>query len=370
MARKRSSASPCLGALLLLLSSGCSLAVMKPAPSPVLEPDVPARCTTSILPPVLDLGGAAAAGSISFVALFAPYGSDDVHGRIALASVAAAGAVTFLVSSVAGLKRTSRCVTFRELNERCVGGDLEACQALTPGWTPPPVAPRRAPPAEPAPAVASASPQPRPAGPAPPVPASGADAAPVASAAAAPPPRARRLGAALRLGYAHPLGDLQGGTPLDAAIDGMLPAQLDVTYEWIPDLPVGAYASWAFGRLGGDEAASCDATGASCSVGSLRLGLQAARVFRRAGARLVPWVGAGIGLEFVNFRRSGQYSTGFDGFEALLQGGAQYRLRERLSLGPYLQLSVGEYRSMDGRGIEDRRPHGWVAVGARATVGR
>ena len=150
----------------------------------------------------------------------------------------------------------------------------------------------------------------------------------------------------------------------------MLPAQLDVTYDVARDFPAGLYVSWSFGRLAAAEAAACDAAGATCSVGSFRLGLQAAHLFRRDAARLVPWVGAGLGLEFVNFRHSGASSNGFEGFELLLQGGAQYRLRERLSLGPYLQLSVGEYRGMDGHGIRDKTRHGWMGVGARATVGR
>lgn len=97
-------------------------------------------------------------------------------------------------------------------------------------------------------------------------------------------------------------------------------------------------------------------------------------------ARTDPWLGYGIGLESATFEEDTSErdaSRTFRGFEVgHLMGGVDFRLSERLGLGPFLDFSLGRYNyvstdiggSESGQQITNQADHYWFAFGARAVI--
>ncbi len=200
-----------------------------------------------------------------------------------------------------------------------------------------------------------------------------------------------------RTGYGIPLGkavDQGTNNDLSDSISGMIPLQLDVGYRVIPSLMVGGYVMYGFGFTGDALSKSCDslqglgATDVSCGVHDVRLGIQAQYHILPKGS-VDPWVGAGIGYEWLTFgidisnagQSSNVSSTGH-GFEFInLQGGADFSVAPGFGLGPFLSLSVGQYSksssSCDGSGcdglntssrdIDKKALHQWLTLGVRGT---
>ena len=194
-------------------------------------------------------------------------------------------------------------------------------------------------------------------------------------AALAPRPAAAQLELGLRAGYAVPVGDAEKGSPLSSSIAGYFPFELDAGYRVIPNLTVGAYASL------GPALAGSICGGASCSGSVLRLGVQAAWHFAPIEALLgaAPWAGAGLGCEWASYgatQGSDRLQVSLSGVEFLnLQGGADFRVWRGLSVGPFLEVSLGEYGSLEVKsplgnssgGIPDRALHSWISFGVRGT---
>ena len=225
-----------------------------------------------------------------------------------------------------------------------------------------------------------------------------ADRAGATDEAAAASPRASNVHLALRTGFGVPLGtyaeqrSLAGfrETDVNALGDdtyGAVPLWLDAGYRLTPELMLGAY--FVYGLVLPKTAASGDPLGGGCPEGfdcfasGVRLGLQAQYRFL-LGPAFQPWLGIGVGYEWVSSRLEGQAfgipldaSTSYSGPDLLhLQGGVDFRLGRVFGLGPFLSVSAMEYTSCslelsaDSSTCElnDKGWHGWLVFGVRGSA--
>lgn len=195
-----------------------------------------------------------------------------------------------------------------------------------------------------------------------------------------------------RLGYGIPMGKTNDdGTndKLSEAISGMVPIQIDLGYRFTPNLMVGGYFMYGFGFAGDSLSKSCDqlkafGIDATCSTHDVRLGAQV-QYHISPDAQVDPWVGAGIGYEWLTFGFEGggtKLSSTGHGFEFInLQGGADFAVAPNFGLGPFVMLSVGQYSdvSNDCSGsscdpgdsssdsIDKKAMHEWLTLGVRGT---
>jgi hypothetical protein len=221
----------------------------------------------------------------------------------------------------------------------------------------------------------------------------------LASAVHAQAPSEPRFELGLRTGYAIPLGhyaDVRqiGSTRQDdvnALSDdayGAIPLWLDFGYRLTPALVLGVYGM--FGLVLPKSGAASDPLGGGCPEGldcfaiGLRFGVQAQYRFR-PGAALDPWLGLGLGYEWITSHVEGRVFgipidvvTDHSGPELLhLQGGVDFQLAPTLGLGPFASVSAMQYTScsatLDGDDSECRLPdkawHGWLVLGVRGVLG-
>lgn len=206
-----------------------------------------------------------------------------------------------------------------------------------------------------------------------------------------PPPRAvdasipaaaRSFQAALRSGVQLPWGaasDLQGDE-LSARYGWQVPLILDAGFKLTKPMFLGVYAGLGYGRVGdaGEAEAACRATGVSCSVLSLQLGVQGQYHFA-ASDRLNPWIGAGFGYEqaqqslSVGPHSEEQRSSGITLLK--LAFGVDYRTS--FGFGPFVEVSAGRYETtrteLDGVRVHEGPVdasawHGFLVIGARIVV--
>lgn len=182
-----------------------------------------------------------------------------------------------------------------------------------------------------------------------------------------------RPSAALRLAFAPAIGDVAEAMPMSDVIRAQVPLQLDLLWRTGP-LSAGAYASWGLGRGG-----ICD-PGASCSASDLRVGLEGLYAFPPLGrAGIVPWAGLGLGWEWTSRRRErlgNETSYTWNGAELALQGGLEWPLAGRFSLGPFVQVAIGRYGRValdapEGSAsaeIGSKAVHAFIHLGVRGKV--
>ncbi|MBV9947407.1 MAG: hypothetical protein JOZ69_11200 [Myxococcales bacterium] len=203
------------------------------------------------------------------------------------------------------------------------------------------------------------------------------------TAGAAPEGTGIEVGA--RLGFGIPLGGVDGnnGDDLNKTIGNMVPIWLDAGYRVIPNLYVGAFFMYGFGSLGSQASMLCNQPGAGCSVHDTRFGANAQYHITIPGP-LEPWIGAGLGFEWlggsasVNNASGGFGTSGFEFFN--LQAGIDYKAMSNLGIGPFLALTFAQYdnQSQDGQlfvpnggsasmGINNKALHEWLIFGVRGT---
>jgi hypothetical protein len=172
----------------------------------------------------------------------------------------------------------------------------------------------------------------------------------------------------LRLAYALPMGSLSEGVDLGDAVSGVIPLQVDALYRINGRYAVGAYAGYGFAFI---KDAACG-NDASCSGSVLRLGVEGIVRFAVAGS-FIPWVGAGLGYESLKVKASmgaTSTTTNTSGFELLnLQGGGELVTAPDFAVGPFVSLSIGQYRSisLNGTGVDipNKGIHEWFQIGIR-----
>lgn len=189
---------------------------------------------------------------------------------------------------------------------------------------------------------------------------------------------------ALRAGVALPIGSAAGasGTQTDRSmgsfVSTQVPFTLDIGWKVIPHLFLGIYGGFAAG--GGGYTYNCGDTQIHCVSVSLRAGLQA-QVNILPARKVNPWVGYGIGFDStaVGVSREGTSDTdsyGFGGWDfAQLMAGIDFRLTKVFGIGPYGQLTLGQYSATSAKvagtqtsgSVENSAMHEWLALGVRGT---
>jgi hypothetical protein len=231
----------------------------------------------------------------------------------------------------------------------------------------------------------------------------GAGFAPRAEASADPDPTidsgldsvaaARRTGftAGLRLGFGVPLGKV-GQDPLsgrdrnlDALSEWRVPVWIDLGYSLSGSTTLGIYAQVGSGGNGSSCIGDCDWS-------DIRLGAEAE--WRLSpGAPIDPWLGIGLGYEWLAFRQlvsasvpdgmggtttaQGRVTERVGGPELMLQGGVDFQVEDALRIGPYASATVSQYLTdsyscqpatalcpADGS-IDGAALHSWIGVGLR-----
>jgi len=194
----------------------------------------------------------------------------------------------------------------------------------------------------------------------------------------------------LRLGVGVPLGkagqDLGGAErDLSDLTSWRAPVWVDVGYALSGALTIGAYAQVGVGGVG-------DSCIGDCDWSDIRAGAAAELRFL-PGAPVNPWLGVGLGWEWLSYRQllsgmvpdemgnmvpvTGRLSESFGGPELMLHGGVDFQVEDALRIGPYASATVSQYLtdsfscvppdercppdgSIDGSGF-----HSWIGVGLR-----
>lgn len=205
-----------------------------------------------------------------------------------------------------------------------------------------------------------------------------------APGAAVAPASATGSEVGFRGGYGVPIGKASGvaGDQLRGLISGQVPLWLEAGYRVLPPLRVGGYFGYGFGFIGDAIEAQCS-DGWTCSVHDLRLGLDAQYHF--APGHPDPWLGVGVGYEWLDFSVSGS-GGGTDvqirGFELLhLAGGLDVPLGPGFGLGPFAEVALAKYATASSRcrseltcsnsftrDIQPTSLHEWLFLGVRGTV--
>lgn len=188
----------------------------------------------------------------------------------------------------------------------------------------------------------------------------------------------------IRTGYAIPYGtaigsqgESDGGElAMSDYVSGQVPLIVDIGGKVIPNLFVGGYFGFGFGGAAGNASTSCERSGGGCLAVSLRVGALAQVHFIPEGD-VNPWLGYGIGFESVALaqdRNGTTSSLAFGGWEfAHFMGGVDFRLTRVFGIGPFIDVSMGQYGSASAdngdttidQDIEEKALHGWVTFGAR-----
>ena len=188
-----------------------------------------------------------------------------------------------------------------------------------------------------------------------------------------------------RIGYAHPLGGVEGGDDSDLKdfVSGQIfPIWADIGYRINPTVFIAGYFSYGIGGPGDVVGDWCDLGNADCLAVSSRLGVQAQFHLLPEGSA-DPWLGVGTGFESTGVTFSGddeEITFAYGGWEALLlQGGVDFKLSEYVALGPFMGLTLSQYSSISCDGdlcgtfldeeIDEKKWHEWLFVGIRGKFG-
>jgi hypothetical protein len=171
----------------------------------------------------------------------------------------------------------------------------------------------------------------------------------------------------LRLSAGLPLGKIASGTlsgDLSDSIKVLIPLQLDLGYRVNGTFTVGGYFAYGYAVTKG-----CD-PGSSCSATDTRVGLQGTMRFPSGGS-FVPWVGLGLGYEWLTLKQDSQ-SASVKGWEFLnLQVGGSFLASPEFGIGPFASFSVARYGEIEYGGVSvdipDTAFHEWLQIGVRGT---
>jgi hypothetical protein len=203
----------------------------------------------------------------------------------------------------------------------------------------------------------------------------------------------RRTGftAGLRLGVGVPFGKagrdglLGGERSLNDLTSWRAPVWLDVGYSPTGSTTLGVYAQVGTGGTGDNCEFDCDWS-------DIRVGAEAE--WRVApGAAVDPWVGLGLGYEWLSYRVlvsvdiddgtggtqtiQGRATERFGGPELMLHGGVDFQVEDALRIGPYASATVSQYLtdSYSCQPVTDLCPadgsidgaafHSWIGIGLR-----
>ena len=163
----------------------------------------------------------------------------------------------------------------------------------------------------------------------------------------------------------------------------MVPLWLDVGYRFNPALYAGAFFQYGFAFVN----ESCD-QGVTCSAHDIALGANL-QYHTLPGATFDPWLGAGLGYEFLTVNESGtsaslgstlpvDSSWRLRGIQFLiLQAGGDFKATPNLAAGPFVNFALGQYSRWSshetvGGAVQDQSGdlvnsalHEWLTFGVR-----
>jgi opacity protein-like surface antigen len=192
----------------------------------------------------------------------------------------------------------------------------------------------------------------------------------------------------LRFGYAFAAGNI-GAPPngtdekLSDFVSGQWPVWVDLGYRFTPNLYLGGLFQYGFGAVNEDEQDGCRNANVNCSASDVRLGVMGRYQFAPTGP-VLPWLGLGVGYEWGSFSVHqsvlGDTSTDVSraGFEfANFQAGADYYLAPRVTVSPFISVSIGQYQSVSttttlgmttttsDEDLAKKSLHEWIMIGLR-----
>jgi hypothetical protein len=191
----------------------------------------------------------------------------------------------------------------------------------------------------------------------------------VPAAAAVPPEPGLVL--SLASGYGWVFGDLQPGVRASDLVEGEIPIQIELAYQWGGRFRLGAFLEIAPTLL---KAGGCSG---GCNASSLRVGLDVA-VHAVPDGAVDPWFGVGIGGEglWAQAAEGGAPAEiTWSGFLLpIVEAGLDFRVSQNVRIGPWVTGLFGEYTrrttstaSPDGS-ITPRSWHEWLRAGLRVTL--
>ncbi|MEO7092216.1 MAG: hypothetical protein ABI175_03125 [Polyangiales bacterium] len=188
-----------------------------------------------------------------------------------------------------------------------------------------------------------------------------------------------------RLGYAVGNGYLTGNAELSDSVSHQVPITIGAGHRSAKGTYVGAY--FGYGVLATKEgSAACPSGWNTCRGHAIRFGLE--MLFHLRPHRSVdPWVGFGIGYEWLTHHASLPQSRGdltdtfdYEGSEILnLQSGVDFEVSPAIAIGPFVTLTVASFREVaverTGTVTVPRATttltawHEWAILGVRGTFG-
>jgi hypothetical protein len=168
-------------------------------------------------------------------------------------------------------------------------------------------------------------------------------------------------------GVAKPFGDVANGAKMADAVDWAFPLDGQLQFRVMKQLAVGGYVRYA--------PTSVPSVCSGCTVNDLAFG---GRVEYRFSERLEGggWLGAFAGYEQLksespSVAASTKTTRTLSGVEGGLAAGGDFELGG-LTLGPYVQLTVGEYTKQSGAGVSStiasKGVHAFFGGGIRLTL--
>jgi opacity protein-like surface antigen len=177
------------------------------------------------------------------------------------------------------------------------------------------------------------------------------------------------------VGYAAPTGqfDGYGGDGLGSVLNGAIPFGAEFGYRFSPLFRGGIYFEGAPVFV---DSSACY-PGDPCGGSNFQLGVEA-QVHFAPYHRVDPWVGLGVGYEWLNVDATGGTGAGYPEHWRYtgwifprLSGGLDFAVSPFMTLGPYVAYSAGEYGDVytastgTTASIGQRAYHGWFSLGVR-----
>jgi hypothetical protein len=174
----------------------------------------------------------------------------------------------------------------------------------------------------------------------------------------------------VRGAYAWPFGDLVEDGEMKDVFDRMIPLWVDLTLRLGGGIELGPYFSYGWVSGGGP----IEDFGDFGDARDMRIGAQLNYRLTPVGG-FAPWIGVGAGWEWLSFDDdlvvgATNIESDLNGFDFMIQGGADFRLGSHLALGPFVAFSVGQFSNGDLLDLPgaDEGWHEWLQVGAKLTL--
>ncbi len=179
-----------------------------------------------------------------------------------------------------------------------------------------------------------------------------------------------------RAGYSLPAGDATGSAHdnLSRSVGAAIPLQFDATWEFAgKPIEAGIYASYGFGSKGSEMQ---NATG---TISLMSFGAQL-NFLPPSDGTTRHWFGLLIGRESMSYtvtKSSTTLTSAITGWQGGLQGGTEWAVADKFSIGPWVSATIGQYSNIsisDGDVTISGDPkntalHQWISVGLRGSFG-